>query len=99
MTDPIVHFPNDPITMEEAAERLFHVDYRTLKANIRTLIAQGMPVHREGRRYLLYPAQIEAWRISRLNPDAKRALRQGGYECSDANAKANLSGRTTSVTP
>lgn len=40
MTDPIVHFPNDPITMEEAAERLFHVDYRTLKGNIRTLIAQ-----------------------------------------------------------
>jgi hypothetical protein len=76
--------PNLPLTLEEAAWPLFRWSYQTLRANLKTLIAQGMPAVKEGRRYLLYPAHIEAWRAARYPVDARRALRLGGYQCSDA---------------
>lgn len=85
--------PNVPLTLEEAAWPLFRCTYKTLRARMKSLIDQGMPVVRDGKGYLLYPAHVEAWRISRYPERARRALRQGGYSCSDA---AKL---TTSETP
>jgi hypothetical protein len=86
-SEPLAHpapLPNLPLTLEEAAWPLFRWSYQTLRANLKTLIAQGMPAVKEGRRYLLYPAHIEAWRAARYPVDARRALRLGGYQCSDA---------------
>jgi hypothetical protein len=73
-----------PLTLEEAARPLFRWEYKMLRARLKSLIAQGMPVVKDGRGYLLYPAHVEPWRISQYPADARRALRQGGYECSDA---------------
>jgi hypothetical protein len=81
--------PNVPLTLEEAAEAVFHLEYGTLRNQLQRLIAEGCPIVREGRRYLVYPAHVEAWRISRYPAEARRALRLGGYECSDASAKVS----------
>lgn len=75
--------PNVPMTLEEAAGPVFKCDYGSLRNKVKYLIAQGCPITKEGRRYIVYPKHVEAWRISRLNPDARRHLRDGGYECSD----------------
>jgi hypothetical protein len=76
--------PNVPMTLEEAAQPLFKVDYKTLRSRLKTLMAEGLPVVKDGKQYLLYPAHVEAWRISRYPDATRRALRQGGYSCSDA---------------
>jgi hypothetical protein len=89
---------NLPLTMEEAAPLLFHVDYLTLKNKIRTLIAQGCPVVKRGRRYLFYPRHIEAWDASRYSADARRALRQGEPLCSDAERMASRTATGTADT-
>lgn len=91
--------PNVPMTLEEAAERVFKCPYGTLRNMVKRLIAQGCPIYREGRRYIVYPKHIEAWRISRSNPDARRHLRLGGYSCSDAESMARRSGTGTTTTP
>jgi hypothetical protein len=89
---------NLPLTMEEAAPLLFQVDYLTLKNNLRTLMAQDCPFHKVGRRYVIFPRQFEAWCNSRLNPQARRALRLGGYECSDAERMASRTATGTADT-
>ena len=71
-----------PLSLEEAAEPLFHLDYKTLRANLKCFIAQGLPYVKEGRRYLLYPSHVRAWRASRCTADAKRAMRQGEFSVS-----------------
>lgn len=76
--------PNVPMTLEEAAWPLFHITYQQLRARLKRLEATGLPVVRDGKTLLLYPAHVEAWRISRYPDAARRALRQGGYSCSDA---------------
>lgn len=88
-----------PLTLKEAAEPLFNMTYEALRNKFGALRAQGLPFVKEGRCYLLYPSHVRAWRASRYTADAKRALRQGGYECSDAEKMASRPGRGTSATP
>lgn len=71
-----------PLSLEEAAAPLFQWDYKTLRTNLQVLIADGLPFVKEGKRYLLYPSHVRAWRASRYTADAKRALRQGGLDVS-----------------
>jgi hypothetical protein len=99
MADPH-DLPNVPMTLQQAAGTLFPLwTYKQLRKQIKSLIAQGMPAVKEGRGYLLYPKHIEAWRIARYPADARRALRQGGYECSDAERMASRTETTTTTTP
>lgn len=69
-----------PLTMEEAGPALFDMTYQSLKNRLQTLIADGCPVVREGRRYLFYPSHVRAWRASRYTAEARRALRQGDLD-------------------
>lgn len=91
--------PNVPLTLEEAAEPVFKMEYGSLRNKVKLLISQGCPIVKEGNRYIVYPKHVEAWRIARLNPDARRHLRIGGYECSDAGRMAKSTATTTPTTP
>jgi hypothetical protein len=67
-----------PMTLQEAAMPVFGCSYGSLRNKLKRLIAQGCPIVKEGGRYLVYPSHVEAWRVSRYAPDARRHLRQGG---------------------
>src|SRR5688572_29121072 len=71
------------LTMREAAGTLFPWSYRTLRAKVKALEAEGCPVDRSTGRPMFNPTHVELWRISRYSEDARRALRQEGV-CTNA---------------
>jgi hypothetical protein len=73
--------PYRPLTLEEAAP-LFGCSYGTLRNTFKRLLAQGCPFVKRGKRWMIYPKHLEAWDVSRLNPDARRHLRLGGFDVS-----------------
>jgi hypothetical protein len=68
------------LTLKEAAKPVFGLEYETLRSKIKWFIAQGCPIVKEGKHYLVYPEHVEAWRISKYDADARRHLRQGGFD-------------------
>jgi hypothetical protein len=70
------------LTLKEAAKPVFGMEYGSLRNKLKWLMAQGCPIVQEGRNYLVYPEHVEAWRVSRYAADARRHLRQGGFNVS-----------------